>query len=85
MVSEKVLLSIEKFQSGDRIFDLRVVQWGKFNAVLEKRERYIDDEGVEKNGKLKGFNSEDFQKILEKKDEIMKLLEKENKEQQPNN
>lgn len=81
MVSENILLSLEKFQAGDKIFDLRIVQWGKYSPVIEKREKYFDDEGVEKNGKLKGLNYEDFQKILERKDEIMKLLEKDEKQQ----
>ena len=55
---------------------IHIIQWGKYAPVLEKREYWYDDEDQEKTGKLKGINSEDLKVILENTEEIEKLLEK---------
>lgn len=70
----KILKVFNEIKSRNTI-RLQVIQWGKYNPVLEKREYYIDAEGNEKTGKAKGFNSDDFSIILDNSEEIEKLLE----------
>lgn len=55
---------------------IQVVKWGTYPPSLEKREFWVDenDGDKEKPGKAKGFNAEDFQKLLQNKDEIQQLL-----------
>jgi len=56
---------------------IQIVRWGKYKPVLEKREYWTDQEGVEKTGKAKGLNLDDIKIIKDNLIEITYLLIKE--------
>lgn len=61
----------------NQIYRLRVVRWGKFQAVIEKRLFRYDKQLFDYvPGRTLGINLEDFQNLLQKKDQIIEILSK---------
>jgi len=78
---EFTVLKVFKTQRLDKKnrVDLRVVVWPRSKPMLEKRKIWETEE-EERMGKAKGFDADDFQFILEHRDEIQPLLEGEQKD-----
>ena len=58
-------------------YKLRVVRWGRFQGVIEKRLfRYNKMVLDYVPGRALGLNAQDFQALIERKDEILELLYK---------
>lgn len=73
-IKEEVLGILHTAEAAGKKYVIRVVCWGKGKPSLEKREQYEAEDGSTKNGKAKGFNKDDFELLLEKQDEILKMF-----------
>lgn len=71
-----VIKVLDEKETRRGITRIQVVRWGTYSPQLEKREYYTDAEGQEKMGKAKGFNFDDFSLIVDKAEEIDKLMDK---------
>ena len=75
-LTEDILLVLDKEESDKEAHVLRVVSWNKRKPKLEKRSFWkAEDETELKMGKVVGLNAKDVKIIIEKKDEILNLLE----------
>ena len=75
-ITQDVLLELKKEESEKSMNVLRVVSWNKQKAKVEKRAFYRTATDSEmKMGKVLGLNTEDIKVIVEKKDQILKLME----------
>jgi len=74
-----VLKVYSEKEKGKGLVRLRIVKWGKYKPVFEKREFWFDAEdsenpGKEKLGKAKGLKLEDIEIIEDNLDEIKNFL-----------
>jgi hypothetical protein len=69
-----VLKVFDEKKTGRGLARLRIVKWGKWPPVLEKREFWFDEDEQEKTGKAKGLKLEDIDIIFAHADEIKTLL-----------
>ena len=62
---------------GDRqIYKVRVARWGKFQGVIQKRLFRYDKQLLDYiPGRPMGFNLQDFEAIIQKQDQIKKILQ----------
>ncbi len=74
-VSEEVLKVLQEDKMYGNPVQLRIVSWNNKAPKLEKRMMYRDDSGELKNGKLTGLTADDVKLIIEKKDEILKMMD----------
>lgn len=65
----------EKMVRGNKV-RLQVVQWNNGAPTVEKREYWIDKAGIEKTGKAKGLNAEDFDILFQNPNELTALIAK---------
>ena len=74
-IKEDVIAEISR-KEDDRggIMSIRVVSWNKGTPKLEKRSFWTTMEGEVRTGKIVGLTSEDFDTILEKKDQILEAF-----------
>lgn len=58
-----------------QIYKIRIVKWGQFQAVLQKRLFVFNEQLMDYvPGRLMGFNMNDMQAIYRDKDKIMEIL-----------
>ena len=55
---------------------VQIVRWNNRPQVLEKREYYINKEGEEITGKIRGFNSDDTSVIWDNDEKIDDIMSK---------
>jgi len=55
---------------------LQIVRWNNRPQVLEKREYYINKDGEETTGKIRGLNSDDMSVIWDNDDAIDDIMSK---------
>ena len=74
-VKENVIIELSRTETpkGNPVV-LRVVSWNNGSPKLEKRSFWMDAEGELRTGKNVGITAEDFQLLLEKKDEVLEAL-----------
>ncbi|OGS23091.1 MAG: hypothetical protein A2252_08195 [Elusimicrobia bacterium RIFOXYA2_FULL_39_19] len=76
-MTQDVMLEINKEETGKSMYILRVVSWNKQKPKLEKRAFWKkSDEEEMKMSKIIGLSANDIRIITERKDEILKALEK---------
>lgn len=70
-----LVLAEKKWQSG--MSQLRIVSWNGGKPSLEKRTFRPDPEYPERwrTGKASGFNAEDFKVVMERREEIGRLMD----------
>ena len=74
-MTQDVMLVLNKEETGKSMYVLRIVSWNKQKPKLEKR-AFWKKEGEEemKMSKIVGLNAADINIILDKKDDILKVL-----------
>lgn len=76
-LEKRVLLVLDETKGIRTTTQIRIVEWtggkGKY-LMLEKRDIFFDRDGTEKDGKCRGLQLNDFQKIIYHKDEILRYL-----------
>ena len=59
-----------------QIYRIRIVQWAKYQAVLEKRLFVFSEQLMDYiPGRTMGFNLNDMQAVFQNREKIMKILE----------
>ena len=59
-----------------QIYRIRIVQWGKYQAVLQKRLFVFSKQLMDYiPGRLMGFNLDDMQAVFEQREKINKILQ----------
>ena len=75
-LTEDILLVLDKEETDKDVYILRVVSWNKRKPKLEKRSYWKGEGDSEmKMSKIVGLTAKDIKIIIEKKDEILNLLE----------
>ncbi len=74
-ISENVILEISRVESakGNPVV-LRVVSWNEGVPKIEKRSYWRTEDDELRAGKIMGLTTEDFQLMIDKKDEILAAL-----------
>ncbi|MFH1415595.1 MAG: hypothetical protein ABIH89_05870 [Elusimicrobiota bacterium] len=74
-IKEDVILELSRVENakGNPVV-LRIVSWNEGEAKIEKRSFWRNENDELRIGKNMGLNADDFQILLDKKDEIMSIL-----------
>ena len=74
-IKENVIFEVDRKENskGNPVI-IRVVQWNNGTPKLEKRSFWTNENGELKMGKNLGLTSDDFNLLLQKKDEVISAL-----------